>query len=159
MRKRITRLVAAAVMIMLFFGCAKNKRVDLSKLQGETLLIDYYRATVATVGGDGYTELALYYTDGAFELRRYEKENPEAEETVEVFAAPAAAYDECMAVIDECGFRGWKAGEGIGIAGALYVVKFRDGDNYVRVSSEDMPEDGVEKLRRVGEALGKYANN
>lgn len=159
MRERITRLVAAAVMIMSFFGCAKNTRVDLSKLRGETMLIDYYRATVATVGGDGYTELALYYVDGAFELRRYEKADPEAEETVEVFAAPAAAYDECAAIIDECGFRGWKPGEGVGIAGALYVVRFRDGDGYVRVSSEDMPEDGAEKLRRVGAALAKYAHN
>ena len=123
------------------------------------MLIDYYSATVATVGGDGYFELVLISDP---ERNRYVLEKYEAgeglEETVVRYLVPESAADECYDIIDDSGMREWNSADDCyGITGAVSVVKFMDGGTYTRVSTEKMPENGKEIIDRVGNVLLGYA--
>ena len=60
MKKTALFLFAAALGVLVFslFGCDSKKK-SWSDLPAGTLLVDYYRATVAAPGDDGYYELTL----------------------------------------------------------------------------------------------------
>ncbi len=58
-----------------------------------------------------------------------------------------------MEAVDRHNMRKWK--DGIAITGELYVVKFREAERTIRVSSDDMPENGLEAFGEIREALSK----
>ncbi|MEE3334073.1 MAG: hypothetical protein VZR54_07360 [Ruminococcus sp.] len=127
----------------------------------DVLLIDYYYATVATVGGDGYDEIALYeYTsdDSLVMLNVYSKTESDDIESCISYLVPREAVDKCMEAIEKSGLRDWRGlSNPLSMTGALIVCKFRDSNgSYVRVSSEAMPEDGKEKLSNIAAVLGQY---
>ena len=125
----------------------------------EIMLIDYYCATVATVGGDGYDEYVLYsYSDSEAKLSVYSKHYGDEKETQTDYIVPYEAVDKCYEVIEKSRFREWEYMDNTyGITGAVVVVKFREDDNsYIRVSSEDMPDGGREALDSVGGVLSGY---
>lgn len=124
---------------------------------GEILLVDYYRAIVGTDGGDSSYELALYRMGGGgLELREYTREAG-GEEQVRTFSVPYSAKEDCYEVIDKSDFYKWESMDGIATDGAVTVVKYRENGGYIRVSSENMPEDGIEKMDRVRAALQEYS--
>lgn len=126
----------------------------------DTLLIDSYRATVATVGGDGYDEIAVYsYDDENVRLGVYSQY--EGESTTETnYLVPREVVDRCLDVIDKYGMREWNTGKDtFGITGAKLVCKFKDGDDYIRVTSEKMPENGKEAFSAVESVLYQYVKD
>ena len=128
-------------------------------LPPDTMLIDCYSATAATVGGDGYRELVLYTTDGAdLKLTVYEKESEDREEREISYLVPREAADLCYSLIRAHDLRSWNELEDAeGITGAVSVCKFWDDGEYVRVSTEQMPGDGKEILREISDVLESYA--
>ena len=125
----------------------------------EIMLIDYYHATVATVGGDGYDEYVLYsYSDTEAKLSVYSKHYDDEKETQTDYIVPYEAVDKCYEVIEQSRFREWEYMDNTyGITGAIVVVKFRGDDgSYIRVSSEDMPDGGREALDSMGGVLSGY---
>lgn len=126
----------------------------------DIMLLDFYTASVATDGGDGYLEMTLYaYTSAQLKLVVYRKDAPDAAEISTTYIVPRAALDRCLAVIDEEKMRDWDEEDAIdGEEGAETVCKFRDADGaYVRVSSEVMPPDGSRAFSRIREVLQSYA--
>lgn len=123
----------------------------------EEMLIDYYSATVATVGGDGYDETVLYsYTDDKVKLITYHEYEGE-EETKAEYIVPYEVVDRCYEVIEKYKLREWNdRKDTFGITGALLVCRFKDGDGYVRVSSEKMPDDGKNAFNAIDSVLGEY---
>ncbi len=122
------------------------------------MLFDSYEATVATVGGDEYDEFVLYDHGGeGLILARYGT-NVKIPKTCIV---PDTVYDDCMAVVRKYGMAEWKNGHGM--TGKICVVKFLHKGEIVRVSSENMPEDGgsafSEARRVLTEAWAEYYNN
>ncbi|MBR0416434.1 MAG: hypothetical protein IJI56_01335 [Firmicutes bacterium] len=115
---------------------------DLMKMvSGDNMLFDYYEATVGTDGGDGYTEYVLYSWEGGHDLllARYTKSYGE-EEQMRVCRVPESTLYECLAEVNRHGMKSWK--DGVAITGEYYVVQFMEDGNTVRISSDDMPEDG-----------------
>ena len=156
-RRAIAAFIAGGILIMSLFGCgAENKKIDAKP--GE-LLVDCYRATVATVGGDGCVEMTLTSSDdpSAVILDVYTKEADE-EEKHETFTVPYEAASRCFAAIEEEGLAAWHERDDlVSINGAKYVCKFRtESGSYIRVSSEEMPEDGVRSLTRISSILAEY---
>ena len=126
------------------------------------MMIDYYEATVATVGGDGYYEIVLSYVPHSSLLYLDVYSGGDGlEETSRRYSVPDEITDECYKIIDECNFRDWNANpDYYGITGAYYVCSFLDGDNgYIRVSSDHMPDNGRDLFMKIGAALGKYATD
>ena len=106
----------------------------------EEMLIDYYQATVATAGGDCYEELVLYSEpDGGLKLVLYSKAPGDEEEASTEYKVPPSAAERCYEIINNNDFRSWNGQKGVGLTGALTVLKFKDGGGYTRVSTENMP--------------------
>ena len=105
---------------------------------GYTLLVDSYEATIATVGGDGYNEYCLYQKDDVYEIhyfRKYEGEN----ETHEAYLTDKKCSDELFAYIEKeklINYEGLSFG---GMTGGIFVIKFKEGDKMIRISSDNVP--------------------
>ena len=99
-------------------------------IKNENLLFDYYEATVATVGGDGYDEYCLYkYTDSKLVLACYSKMEDEEEKMVFCIVDPS--------VLDEC----------------MDLVRFMSSGELIRVTSDDMPDNGLEAFYEIENVL------
>lgn len=124
-----------------------------AELDESAFLFDYFREVVATVGGDGYDELVLYgRPNGAgLILAKYSKWGDDGERR-RLCLVPETVLDDCLEAVARHDMRNWK--DGFPITGARYVVKFRDGDELIRVSSEAMPEDGMAAFDEIGSILG-----
>ena len=127
--------------------------------EADVLLLDCYRATVATDGGDGYHELVITTTDDPEQVRLDEHIKEEGEEeTCRSCCIPFSAAQEFLSFVDDHGLAEWNDIEnGISIDGAKKVCKFRDGTGYIRVSTDRMPENGEETLDALFELVKSYA--
>ncbi|MBR2027879.1 MAG: hypothetical protein IKA10_02665 [Oscillospiraceae bacterium] len=116
--------------------------------EADVMLLSCYRAAVSSVEGDGYHELVLTTTGNPEEIRLDEYIKAEdAEEIRTTFYISWQAAQEILLQIEEYGLSGWNDLEdGVSIDGAEKVCRFWDGERYIRVSSDCMPEDGEEKL-------------
>ena len=120
-------------------------------IREERMVFDYYEATVATVGGDGYTEYVLYRWDETdLLLARYSRQGTGTEH-IRVCRVPLSYLYDCLIAVGRTGMRSWK--DGVPMTGMVYVVKFTDGDQVVRISSDNMPEDGKAAFHTVGSVL------
>jgi len=138
---------------------SRNSMVYVPPIEPGTMLVDYYRATVATVGGDGYDEMVLsYYDETQASLDVYRLYEPDEKETCVSYLVPYEAVDRCYEAIDEEDFRSWEGRDDLtAITGAVIVCKFREGDGeYTRVSSENMPEDGQRSMGRIAAIMNEY---
>ncbi len=120
-------------------------------IANDHLIFDYYEATVATVDGNDSEEFCLYsYTDSQMILAYYNKPDG-SEETMSYCLVPASVLDDCMSMVKKYKMNKWKDGRGLN--GKRYVVKFPDGDGLMRVSSDDMPENGREAFMAICDVL------
>ena len=120
------------------------------------MVFDYFEATVATVGGDGYDEFVLYRRpNGTMLMAKYSKWGNEKESCRACMVTDSALYD-CLEIVDAGKMRKWNGMDGIGITGAEYVVRFCEADRLVRVTSGNMPEDGQSVFGRIEQVLRKY---
>ena len=126
------------------------------------MLIDYYTATVATVGGDRHYELVLSRVAGSDNIRLDVYSGDEGEDEICVsYSVPTKAVDDCYELINRYEFRDWhKMNDLVGITGAVSVCRFRDVDGtYIRVSTESMPEDGRSQIDEIRAVIERYIND
>ncbi len=131
------------------------------EIDPDNMDFDFYEKTTATDGGDGHDEYVLYEREAGegMILARYTKEGDE-EEVMRCCLVPQQIWDNCMYIVRNHGCADWK--DGSGLEGAYYVLKFPDGKgNMVRVTSDEMPEDGMEVISTIrgilAEAFSQYA--
>lgn len=124
----------------------------------EVMLIDYYNERKATVQGDGHYEIVLTSAENEDEvyLDEYVKED-EGDEICTSYLVPYEVVDRCYEVIDDNDLRGWEELESpVSVDGAKVVVKFLDGDSYVRVTTDEMPTDGDKVLDEIYRIMTEY---
>ncbi len=126
-------------------------------ITNENMVFDYYEAVEATVGGDESTEYVLYeYDDTQLILARYNKEE-DSEETMDYCLVSSSVLDDSMELVRKYKMANWK--KGTGLRGMTYVVRFMNDGEMVRISSDDMPEDGSEAFNAIREVLsGEWGN-
>jgi hypothetical protein len=118
------------------------------------LKVDYYTKTVATDPGDGeeegYYELVLY-DDGEEKLLLEEYVNGgTADERVTRYRVPKNIWNEAQLIIYDAGMDGWSSLKyPESLDGALYVVRFDAHGTQCRVSSEAMPENGMDAFNAL----------
>jgi hypothetical protein len=136
-----------------------NSMLNTPPALEEELLVNYYHSIVGTVGGDESDELALYKTGGdKYKLYVFNTDT-DGNKTEKEHIVPQKAFERCREVIESEKLRDWsKIKESEGMTGALTVVKFKDGDSYIRVSTEKMPENGEQSLNKVKAVLEEYTN-
>ncbi len=124
--------------------------------EGE-MLINYFATTVGTEGeGEAY-ELILY--SGAGDKVRLSVSRVVGGETEEEreYLIPREAADRCLEIARENDLAGWNGlNDADSLDGALTVVRYKDGDSYVRASTEKMPENGEKILNSIRETIEEY---
>ena len=150
-------LLLGGMMMFNLFGCKAQSKPYAFDGEQDVMLVDYYTATLGTDGYDSHSEMALYsYSDTQVKLSVYNGAEGE-EETREDYLVPTSVVDECYRAIDSGDFRNWsKLKNTTALDGGRTAVKFRDGDDYIRVSTDDMPEDGERLLDQVGIVMRGY---
>lgn len=137
---------------------SKNSMPYVPKVKKGVMLVDYYTAVKAAVGADGYYELVLTTTADISKVQIDEyKENAAGEKICTSYTVPYSAAEKCMAIIESYDLSDWNnIRNPASVDGAVTVCKFFDGDTYVRVSTDSMPEDGIKVLDMIKEVLAGY---
>ncbi|MBR0303227.1 MAG: hypothetical protein IJQ80_05210 [Clostridia bacterium] len=140
---------------------SRNSMVYEPYSEGD-ILVDYYIGTVGTDGGDSYRELVLSYIDfyqAKLEVITYSAAS--GVETVTEYTVPYDAINMCFEAIDEEDFRSWADLEDYEcLDGAITSLGYLDRDGeYIKVSTDKMPQDGESALDRVGAVLAEYIKN
>ncbi len=142
---------------------SRNSMVYVPEIEPGTLLVDCFRETVATVGGDGYREMTLsYYDEARAKLEVFAKDDPEDEESCVAYLVPYEAVEKCYDVMYDEDIRSWENRDDLsGITGARYVMKFYDEytGEYVRVTSEKMPPDGMNAFDALASVMSGYVKD
>ncbi|MBR2577342.1 MAG: hypothetical protein IKE38_00265, partial [Erysipelotrichaceae bacterium] len=89
--------------------------------EGYEVLVDSYRATIGTVGGDGYRETVLYVKDSDYQIHCYTRKGDEVRETHTAYQADKNCADELFAIIAEEGIKDYEGKTGEPPAGVLEV--------------------------------------
>jgi len=173
---RKEKIIAVAIIFVLIVsmfigisGCGKKENnmqiVEdlLANGQENVMLFDYLERVVGTEKEQGYYEIVLYaipgeegalsteevrmdvYTDGGLRSEKMISKN-----------VPYATFEKVMEIITENKVRKWadmEEDELISYDGCDYICKFPAVDQYMRISSEAMPEDGMEVFSAILEAL------
>ncbi len=142
-------------------GCGKGENMESApeanrpdntlsvedSITDENMVFDYYEAAVATVGGNDSEEYVLYkYDDDQLILASYSKQE-DSEETMYYRLVPVSVLDDCMKQVKNYKMRKWKNVSGL--TGRIYVVKFMDKGEMIRVSSDYMPDNGIKAFDSI----------
>lgn len=116
-----------------------------------TLLFDYYKAPTAIVGEAFYDEITVNESEGMYFINVYSGSSTEGTTTSHsAYWAPDGLMDELMRVVKKHKMAKWNDRDGVGMTGAITVVKFRGDDGiYIRVTTENMPEDGASAFNEI----------
>lgn len=124
--------------------------------KGQTLLFDYYQRTVGTPMEMPYYELMIYtYDDDDLLLEQYTQGGTRYE-YVKSFLIPLSVSKEVMEAVNKFEMDKWNGRKGIPITGGMYVCRFRKGDSLIRVSSDNMPENGFAAFHAFESAMAAY---
>lgn len=138
----------------------KSKGISLKK-SNSIMMIDFYSASVATVEDKSHYELVLSTSENqniAY-LDEYIKNSDDEEEIKKRFSVPDVAIERCMEYIRKNRMAEWINLENpTATEGQKVVCKFWDGQKYIRVSNDEMPENGIEILFGVRNIMQKYLN-
>ena len=153
--------ILGGLMLFGMIGCKKDDQEAKSSTEvvPDVMLVDYYDAVVGTVGGDRHKEYVLYTHDkDHHRLSVFVQESPDESEIETVYYVPLEAETRAFEAIREAKLKSWvDLEDGFALDGGVTVVKFKDGDEYIRCATDNMPEDGERLLDSIGLVLKEYA--
>lgn len=171
--KRKMKIVIAAVCVIILVSGAflllrggkepKDPVPSPDELIGEdgekTLLIGYTSRRTGTAGGDGCSSTVLYLNgDGTAEVHFFSRYEPDEKESHTAYAVDPSVIEEAYTIISENGISSWNEKNYVSaLDGGGYELMFRTvPGEYVRVSSDCMPEDGPRIMGEVAACLARY---
>lgn len=163
--RTVISIVLAAVVALSVFGCAGSRPEPTAGtvmpaspeecITQENKVFYYYEAVVATVGGDTSSSYELYkYTDTELILVR-DRPSPDSGKEMYYCIVPASVLDDCMKVVKKYKMGKGKWLNGDGIVGMVFAVGFLKDGEFVRVSSECMPDNGIDAFDAVRKVLSE----
>lgn len=156
-------VIVAVVPALLMTGCTGDKKTDKGKnVPAGTMLVDYYHSVKDAAGNGGYREMVLYATEdtNVLKLAIYEKADAQADEICTEYSVPYKAAEECYDIIEKHRLHSWNEMEdAVSLDGVLTVCRYYDSGSYIRVSTEQMPENGQQIMDSIGNAMQKYATD
>lgn len=143
-------------------GCSGDKNENnIKALPAGTMLIDCYR-TEKAVDDSGYFELVLYTTENSDMIRLsvYSKDNKDTDENHTDYLVPYEAAESCYKIIEKHHLNQWNDMKNtVSADGILTVCKYYSNGEYVRVSTEEMPQNGTEILDSIADVMSSYAKD
>lgn len=123
---------------------------------GPRMLLDYYERTVGTPMEMPFYELVIYEHNQDHLLLEEYTEGGMDREYVRGYEISTEAYPAVLSIIEQYDMPTWNEQDFPGITGALYVCRFFRNEQYTRVSSEQMPENGRTAFSEVKQAMAAY---
>ncbi len=125
---------------------------------GLTLLGDFCKKTMATIGGDGYDEIVLYKNeaDGSFQIHTYMKYAYMQKEVHHSFKARDGAYDALLRLAEKLHLDEYEGKNGFGLCGGMYICKYSKDGTLHRVTTDNLGTDGPAIIIQVGNLLGSF---
>jgi len=143
-------------------GCAGDKNENnIKALPAGTMLIDYYR-TEKAADESGYFELVLYTAENSdvLKLSVYSKDDKNTDENHTDYLVPYEAAENCYKLIEKHHLNRWNKMENTFSEDGVFIVcKYCSDGEYVRVSNEQMPENGAEVLDSIANIMSSYAKD
>ena len=156
---KILSLLTAVMIMPGLFGCGKSGQFKIETYLNEkdSMLLDYFERTVGTPEEQPYYELVLYtYSSTQARLEEY-TDGGTPDELITSYLIPVEGAQEMLNAVKIAGMDKWNRRKGVAIDGKQYVCRFPDGrDGCIRVSSDNMPEDGVKAFGTVKNAMSKW---
>lgn len=162
---KLLRILIPLTLLSFLIGCSgKQPSPNEGEGRGTTdpvMLIDYYETTTGTTEAkeddSAYYELVLY-DDRQDMLLLVEYKKNTAEDEVETrYRVPRDVLASATNLIYDAKMETWNdLPEPEAVDGALYVVRFREDGYYQRVSSQEMPENGMDAFAALRSLLGGY---
>lgn len=121
-----------------------------------TLLFNYYSAPIAIIGEALYEEITIEQNNnGSLYLHLYAGNRSKGTTTNHsIYKTDAESLNEVMNIVRRYQISEWNQKRGIGMTGRLLVVKFHtDNGKMIRVSSENIPYEYVEKVMQIFQAI------
>ena len=125
----------------------------------EELLFDYYSSPVAVVGDAIYHETTINRgSDGNIYINIYSGDkNKGTTNSHTTYTSSIEALESVMEIVRKYDMESWNETGGPGIAGAIKVAKFFNSNNeFIRISSDKMPEDGLKAFNEIINCLGSF---
>ena len=124
----------------------------------EIMLVDYYTAVTGTETDRGYTELTLYALNAeSATLKVFRNDTGDGEEIVEKYTVPYEAVEKCLETAKKYKFADWRnLKDTYPIDGSVTIVKYYDGKQYIKVSTDAMPEGGERQLDEIARVMRSY---
>ncbi len=125
---------------------------------GLTLVGDYCKKTVATVGGDGFDEIVLYKNeaDGSYQIHTYAKYVYMPKESHHSYKAKDGAYEALLKLAEELHLAEYEGKQGFGLCGGMYICKYVKDGVIHRVTTDNCGTDGASIITRVGNLLSCF---
>ena len=158
-------LVAVVFSIIGIVSCQRTKAAsidapDFKKLSVGTMLFDYYDAVVGTEFPRGYDEVVLYAkNEKELTMTVYTKGMGEdAKEESEDYIVPVEAFRKVLRIFNNYRMSTWETSKNqYPVTGRAVVVKILNGEEYIRVTSDWMPQNGNQVYGEIASALYEYA--
>ena len=163
--KYIISLMMGVILMFSIFGCNRTgkdpKTTEPSVTYAtpeecmvyENRLFCYYEAVVATQGGNESFSYSLYgYTDTEMVLV-WNKIYTDGDKSSDYRLVPATVLDDCLKIAKKYKFGKGKWLNGSGITGMVYSIDYLKDGEHIRVSSESMPDNGMDAFDAVEKVL------
>ncbi len=127
---------------------------EIHYIPENALLVNYYSKITGTLEDIPPYEIVLRTENYKTIIEEYEggKDKP-----VRKYAVPHEVHEKCIGICLEGRLGEWEdLEEYISLCGGMQVVKFCDGEKYIRASTDKMPENGAKVLDGIREILHKY---
>ena len=158
--KRIISILLTGLMVVGMFGCSKKPEpitdIPASPEEAMTdanLVFYYYEAVTGTVGGDCSVAYRLYRYNGTELVLSRTDHTTDDEEISTYRLVPASTLDDCMKVVKKYKMGKGKWINGIGITGGYCSAGFYKKDEWIKVTSDNMPDNGQEAFSAIHKIL------
>ncbi|MBQ6261993.1 MAG: hypothetical protein IJK58_00580 [Clostridia bacterium] len=137
----------------------KNSMEYVPEVVPDVILFDYYSATTGTDGYDSHVEYVLStYSREEHRLSVFVKNSPDEEEARTDYLVPSELSEKCYRAVCAYEMDKWADRDDLEpIDGELVVLKYKNGEDYVRLSSEAAPYGGIAEMDAIGIMLAEYA--
>ncbi|MCQ2512511.1 MAG: hypothetical protein MJ092_03895 [Lachnospiraceae bacterium] len=125
---------------------------------GLTLLGEFCKKTMATIGGDGYDEIVLYENeaDNSFQIHTYSKYEYMKKEIHHSFQAKNGAYDALLQLVEKLRLEEYEGKSGIGLCGGMYICKYKKEGVLHVVTTDNLGTDGSAIIVQVENLLRSF---
>lgn len=141
------------------FQAPKQENTSVSD-KGLEFLINTCRKTMATVGGDGYSEYVLYKRDkDIYELHYYSKYEYMESEVHLAYKSNRSIVEEAFKHIEELQVEKYQNQTGIGMEGGQRILKYKkEGqEKMIRITSDNLPMDKQNILSEIERIITRTA--